>query len=178
MKTLRRSFTMLICIGFAFMLASCSGYNAVMCRHLSNAENYAEYSGVISDIYWYDDDEKISFFDSGETPKGEVIFEISFSAADDVRTFLGSDPGQNIEPADYVFQYDVTEANSAILAENGFYDAVIADAPIEIITSSFIYMDTDFYFIAAVCYDDTAYLPFDTGFSNITAYIGRNKSIF
>lgn len=178
MKTLRISSVLAVCMVILLLLSACSGYNGVMRRHLSNETNYAEYSGIISDIYWYDAEEKISFFDSGETPKGEVVFEISFSAADDVRTFLGSDPGQNIEPADYVFQYDVTEANNAILEENGFYDAVAAGMPIEITTSSFIYMDTDFYFIAAVCYDGTEYLSFDAGFSNITAYISRNKSIF
>ncbi len=51
------------------------------------------------------------------------------------------------------------------------------NTPIEITASNYIYMDADFFFIAAVTYKETSYLLFEDGIYNIREYIDKHKSL-
>jgi hypothetical protein len=51
------------------------------------------------------------------------------------------------------------------------------NAPIDITASGLIYMDSNFFFIAAITYNETEYLPFEDGIKNIEEYISAHKSL-
>ena len=161
-----------------FLLTSCSGYNKQMIKYLGNKNNYSSYSGEICDVYYYDDSHnKNSVLSLDSLPDTEVIFEISFDHPGIVQVFLGGTPNADRPLDDYKFQFHVTKENNRILKENGFYDVVTRNTKIEIISSDFIYMDSNFFFVAGVTYNNDEYLPFESGFSNIEKYITQNKSL-
>lgn len=177
---MKKSYSILaLLFGILFMLTSCAGYNGIMREHLEDRDNYNTYKGEIVDIYYYDPDSNEIIYDlhPDEYATRELVFEITFSDEESVRTFLGSGPSLERAFTDYRFSFTVTKENSKILAENGFYDVYTANTPIEICASDFIYMDTDFFYIAAVTYEQNEYLSFDDGFANIKDMVSGNKSL-
>ena len=73
--------------------------------------------------------------------------------------------------------FDITKEHNQILAENGFYDTVAMNTPIEITASNYIYMDSNFFFIAAVTYNESEYLRFEDGIQNIREYMKEHKRL-
>ncbi len=162
---------------FLFALTSCSGYSAIMRNHLSNEENYASYTGVVCEIYYYDaQDHKVSLLSAEEIPQCDAYMELTFSDRDSVSSFLGGEPNPDWDLDEFQFSFIITKECNQILAENGFYDTVAVDTPIIITASSFIYMDTDFFFIAALACKDKQYLTAEEGLQSIRAYVNENKS--
>jgi len=178
MKTLR--FTAIISCFFIllFLLASCSGYNSQMRSHLSDATNYDSYRGEICDIYYFDsENKKVSILSSNGFSEHDVVIEVVFEDYDTVKKFLGGDPNPERSLNEHKFAFKITKENNQILTENGFYDAVFMNTPIDITTSSFLYMDAEFFFIAAVTYNETEYLHFEDGIKNIVEFINDHKSL-
>ena len=70
-----------------------------------------------------------------------------------------------------------TQKGGVFFKENGFYDIISMDAPVEITTSSFIYMDANHFFIASVSYNETVYLHFEDGITGIIEFINDHKSL-
>lgn len=174
-----RMFTAGLWILSLFLLTSCSGFNPVMREHLCNRENYASYTGKIRDIYYLDGrGDRVSLLSSDEIPETDVRIELTFEAYDTVKKFLGGTPNPERPPEDHWFVFEITKENHRILRENGFYDLAASDTPIGIWASSYIYMDSDFFFIAAVTYRNTEYLGFEDGFGNIAAYVDSNRGLF
>ncbi len=178
MKKAARLTVIFCCIISVILLSSCSGFNPIMRKHLSDPNNYKAYHAEIKDICYYGDYHRLhSIFSSDTVPDSEIIFELSFSDYDSVQEFCGASPNPDIPLEEYCFLFRVTKKNNLILKENGFYDAVEKDTPIDIVASDFIYMDGNFFFIAEVVYNETEYLPLDTGFDNIVTYVRRNWSL-
>lgn len=176
---IKRFIAMVLCLFIIlFLLPSCSGYNSKMRNHLSDETNYHSYRGTICDIYYLDaENNKISLLSTNEIPECDVMIELTFDDRDTVTKFLGMDPNPERSLDEYEFAFDITKENNQILAENGFYDTVAANTPIEITASSFIYMDANFFFTAAVTYNETEYLNFEDGIQNIREYINAHKSL-
>ena len=176
---MQRFIAMILCFFiFLFLMTSCSGYNSIMRDHLSDQTNYSSYRGEICDIYYFDsENNKVSLRSSDEIPECDVVIEMTFDDRDTITKFLGADPNPVWTLDKYKFAFDITKENNQILAQNGFYDTVAMNTSIEIIASSYIYMDSNFFFIAAVTYNETEYLNFDDGIQNIQEYINEHKSL-
>ncbi len=173
----QRIITTISCL-FVFLLTSCYGYNSIMQDHLSDEVNYNSYRGEICDIYYFDaDNKKVSLLSTAENPDCDVVIELTFDDCDVVRQFLGGNPNPEWSLDQYKFSFDITKENNQILIENEFYDAVVTNTLIEFTASSFIYMDSNFFFVAAITYNDTEYLCFEDGIKNIQKYINEHKSL-
>ena len=178
MKMQRFIATLLCLFILPFLLTSCSGYNSIMRDHLSDKTNYDSYRGEVCDIYYLDaDNNKTSLLLSDEVPKCDVVIVLTFDDYDTIKKFLGAEPNPEWALDKYKFAFDITKENNQILAENGFYDTVAMNTPIEITASNYIYMDSNFFFIASVAYNETEYLNFENGIQNIQEYINEHKSL-
>ncbi len=178
MKTLR--FIAIVSCFFIlqFLLLSCSGYNSQMQNHLTDATNYDSYRGEICDIYYFDsENKKVSMLSSDGFSQYDAVIEVTFENYDTVKKFLGAKPNPEWALDDFRFQFKITKENNQILTENGFYDAIAMNTPIDITTSSLIYMDSDFFFIAAINYNETEYLRFEDGIKNIQEFINTHKGL-
>lgn len=164
----------------SLFLCSCTGYNSKMREHLKNADNYNSYSAKLTDIYYYDSDskEKIRDYSDPNFFEHDITFELEFYNYKVVSQFLGSLPNTDIPLSEYRFHFKITKENNNILLQNGFYDEVSLDTPITVTTSNFIYGDGNFFLIASVEYNDTIYLPFESGLDNIIEMMNDNKSLF
>ena len=178
MKMQRFIATLLCFFILLFLLTSCSRYNSIMRDHLSDKTNYNSYRGEICDIYYFDaENKKTSLLLSDEVPECDVLIELTFDDRDTVKKFLGAEPNPEWSLDEYKFTFDITKENNQILVTNGFYEAVDVNTQIEITASSFIYMDSNFFFIAAVTYNESEYLRFEDGIQNIREYMNEHKSL-
>lgn len=178
MKTLRFTAAISCFLILLLLLTSCSGFNAQMRTHLSDKTNYHSFRGTICDVYYFDaENKKVSLLASDEFPESDVRIELAFENYDTVKTFLGSALNPEWSLNAYRVIFEITAENSRILNENGFYDAITANTPIEITASSYIYMDANYFFIAAVTYNKTEYLRFENGIQNIREYINKHRSL-
>ena len=175
MKRLRSITTIACFIILLFLLASCSGYNSKMRDHLTDAANYDSYSGEICDIYYLDpQNKKISVLPSDGFSQYDVVIEVTFEDHDTVKNFLGAEAKPEWTLDDFKFQFLITKENNEILIENGFYDEIAMNTPIDITTSSLIYMDSNFFFIAAIVYNGTEFLRFEDGIENINEFVNSH----
>ena len=178
MKT-RRLITVILCFLVVFsLLTSCSGYNSRMRNHLSDEANYHSFCGTVCDVYYLDaENNKVSLLESDVIPECDVVIELTFDDRDVISRFLGGEPNPEWSLDEYKFTFDITKENNQILVTNGFYEAVDMNTQIEITASSFIYMDSNFFFIAAVTYNETTFLTFEDGIQNIREFINEHKSL-
>ena len=178
MKTWR-FIAMILCLFVVLsLLTSCSGYNSKMRNHLSDEANYHSFSGTICDVYYFDaENKKVSLLASDVIPDCDVVVELTFDDRDTIKKFLGSEPNPEWSLIEYKFAFDITNENNQILVEKGFYDIVSMNTPIEITASDYIYMDSNFFFIAAVIYNETTFLTFEDGIQNVREYIIEHKSL-
>lgn len=160
------------------LLSACTGNNPIIRGHLTDRENYDSYSGVIRDIFYYDEENrKVSILSSNEIPECNVFLELTFEDYDTVKKFLGADPNPEWSLSKYQYVFEITDENNQILVDNGFYSVVTSNSSIDISASSYIYMDANYFYIAAITYDDTDYLCFADGFGNIVEYINDHKGL-
>jgi len=176
---MQRYIALVLCLVIILsLLTSCSGYNYIMRNHLSDETNYHSYYGEILDIYYYNDDnKKVSLLSSDKIPECDVVIKLNFDDRDTIKKFLGAEPNPRWSLDKYYFLFEITKENHKILAKNGFYDSVAMSTPIEITASSYIYMDSNFFYIAAVTYNETEYLLFEDGIQNIKKHINKRKSL-
>ena len=178
MKMQRFIATLLCLFILLFLLTSCFGYNSIMWDHLSDKINYNSYRGKICDIYYLDaENKRTSLLLSDEFPECDVVIELTFDDLDTIKKFLAAEPNPEWSLDKYKFAFDITKENNQILKENGFYDTIAMNTLIEITASSYIYMDSNFFFVAAVAYNETEYLNFEDGIHNIQEYINERKSL-
>ena len=178
MKNQRLITIILSFFSLQILLTSCYGYNPRIRNQLSNEKNYHSYYGKICDIYYYDtENNKVSLLSSDDIPDCDVELQLTFDEPDTIEKFSGGKPNPEFSLDEYNFVFRITKENHQILSESGFYSLVTKNTPIEITASSYIYMDSNYFFIAAVTYNETAYLGFEDGFKNIQQYISENKSL-
>lgn len=150
-----------------------------MRRHLSSAENYHTLDGYILEIYYYNPitNDRVYECNDEALVKYDISFKVSFEDKDCMSSFFGGDPSPKKETSDHWFVLTVVSENSKILYQNGFYDHISIGDRIRVTTSSFIYMDSFFFYIAAIEYNGTVYLDFDDGLENIVDMMNENKSL-
>ncbi len=170
---------LLIVTSLCVLLSSCSGYNKVMREHLSNSENYHNYTATLVDMYYEDtsNGEIHRNFDGEDCIDSDVTIIVTFETAEHVSAFLGGTPNTEKSLEDYKFSLRINSANNKILFENGFYENVSLGDKINIISSNWIYMDNDFFYVAQIECDGVIYLNFEDGLKNITEMINESKSI-
>lgn len=175
------------CIALILILACCPacGYNALMREYLSDPENYYTGNVVFVDAYYYDDivqtennrkyvrDSDVSTFIDHE-----VTIDVRFETEEDFFDLIGFYPAFD---ADYLKEFEflisALPPNNKILCENGFYENVSAGDKISIRTSNWIYMDTEFRFLAYVECNGVVYLNFEEGLANIVNFMNEHKSL-
>lgn len=135
-----------------FGLTGCNGYNRIMRERLSDESTYET---IIGEYTFYEDNGESMF----------LFFE-------------------NIEGFDYFDPFDdkgirleLIGNNYTILKELFISKTIVKGMKIDMRCSAWIYMDTNFYFIAELIIQDTTYLSFIDGLGNIKEYMNSNKSL-
>ena len=62
--------------------------------------------------------------------------------------------------------------------ENGFYKDFLVGNVVEIQSSDWVYMDTNFYYVIGVKYGETQYLNAEDGLQNIVDMMDKERSLF
>lgn len=159
--------------------SSCSGYNKIMYGHLSDPDNYHTFEAVIVDMcYQNSNHDIIHDFESIEFLEYEVMIHIEFESYENVSAFLGRSANADIPIEDFEFSLEVPIDNSKILYENGFYNDISLGDKINVTSSSWTYMDGDFFYVAHVEHNGVVYLDFESGLKNIVDMMNKNKSLF
>ena len=158
----KRIFAFVICLLCLISFSSC-GYNHIMYEHLSNIENYETYTATIEKISVVKDGQALEYYEGTHTTKyikGAVYLDIS------------------TEEISYSIRVMITEENSNILLENGFYEIIKKGLTVEIQTSNWIYGDTPFNYVIGIKYDGTEYLNSQEGLENIIEMMDADRSFF
>ena len=169
-------------IFFAILLtsfSSCTGYNQIMYNHLSNPDNYRTFEAVIVDLFYQNSNRDIvRNFESTEFLEYEVVIYIEFESYEDISVFLGGNANTAIPVEDFEISLEISVDNSNILYENGFYKDIAMGDIINVTSSSWIYMDANFFYVAHIERNGVVYLDFESGLENIVDMMNKNKSIF
>lgn len=142
-------------------LASCGGYNTLMRNRLSNENSYISIEA--------------QFYDYKDFEDGMYVYvkgNESMNAEDGSRLFEFCPHDQNI------VQLELIGGNYEALKETFANGEISSGTHLEMKCSNWIYMDTNFYYIAELKTPDKVYLPFEEGLRNIVEYMDQNVSIF
>lgn len=147
------------------MLTS-NGYNGIMRKYLSEPNNYNNLNLFVYEVNYFDNDtNKFTPLNSAENfdyKNNEIFLNCKYEES---------------KSEEQLITFSIIGANALILYQNGFFDKIEAEELISVKSTEWIYMDTNFFFIAEVNRGDIAYLEFDTGLNNIVEYINSNKSL-
>ena len=167
-----------LCLLLILSLTACSGYNNIMYKHLSNEKNYERYEVAIKNIYVHNKEtRKLEEYNDTIHDESYLSATVCFSVSelDDFyggEYFLGD--GTKTE---WTVLLDVSAENSKILLENGFYKDFLLGNVVEIQSSSWIYMDANFYYVIGVKYGETQYLNAEDGLQNIVDMMDKDRSL-
>ncbi len=160
---------------------SCSGYNRTMRDHLENADNYKTYEVILKDFYYIDPstNEKKRDITDQAFLDNDIIFEVSFfNSFEELRPFLGGPPNEDVPLEEYKFQFLIMKNNSNILSSNDLYKHITVGEKISVKVSDYIYMDSNYFYIAQLEYNGKEYLSFEEGLKNIVNMMKQDKSLF
>ena len=135
-------------------LTACSGYNGIMREHLSNEDNYYVIDATFCS--YKETDNRIYLYVSVED---KSAFDSSEVNSEEIRLEL---VGNNCK------------ALSEVLAK----EEIREGDRITVKCSTWIYMDSTFYYVAEIKNQDKIFLSFDDGLKNITKYVNNNKALF
>ena len=159
-------------------VSSCTGYNKIMYDYLSDSNNYKTYHVEVSDFYYFNYDnnhyEPINFEQKLESKYDLIYFSISGLENFDGGRYLINDE----EFSNYMVLLQIAYNNYEILCENNFFEDYKLGDSLKVNVSNFIYMDTNFYYISSVNYNNKEYLNNEIGLKNIIAMMDENRSIF
>ena len=148
----------LLLLGLAIILlltlTACSGYNGIMREHLSNEDNYYVIDATFCS--YKETDNRIYLYVSVED---KSAFDSSEVNSEEIRLEL---VGNNCK------------ALSEVLAK----EEIREGDRITVKSSTWIYMDSTFYYVAEIKNQDKIFLSFDDGLKNITKYVNNNKALF
>lgn len=146
------------------LLSTCNGgFNLVMYNHLKNPEHYVTATATVTEI--------------GRNRSGEPYLKCVFDDPSVAGNFRGSGLSDGDDPANYSFALLLPTESYDLLTERGFFELFAAGNSITVTASPFIYMDGEFFYIAAITLDGTEYLAFDEGLTNIKRMMRRNPSM-
>ena len=148
-----------------------------MYDYLSDSNNYKTYHIEINNFYYFNYDENhlklINFKQNLESKYDKIYFSISELENFDGGNYLINDE----ELSDYMVLLQIEYNNYKILLENNFFADYKLHDSLMVTVSSLIYMDTNFYYISSVTYNNKEYLNSETGLENIIKMMDENRSI-
>lgn len=162
---MRKILTLLLAFILTITLSSCSGYNKKMRNHLSDSASYYEYTVEVQEI-------AVSQYDLNKLG----VF-VKFYTKEEVAKFCGL-PAENLtlNPEDYLITLEIIGNNVNEACDNGLMEEIQSGDVIEVVTSNWIYMDGDFFYIIGLSKDNKEYLNKDEGLQNLISYMDENKS--
>ena len=174
---MKKTILFFVLITILLVVSSCTGYNKIMYDYLSDSNNYKTYHIEINNFYYfnYDDNhlELINFKQNLESKYDKIYFSISELENFDGGNYLINDE----EFSDYMVLLQIEYNNYKILLENNFFADYKLHDSLMVTVSSLIYMDTNFYYISSVTYNNKEYLNSETGLENIIKMMDKNRSI-
>ena len=148
----------LLLLGLAIILlltlTACSGYNGIMREHLSNEDNYYVIDATFCS--YKETDNRIYLYVSVED---KSAFDSSEVSSEEIRLELVGDN---------------CKALSEVLAK----EEIREGDRITVKCSTWIYMDSTFYYVAELKTQSQTFLSFDDGLKNIVKYVNDNKALF
>ena len=135
-------------------MTACNGYNGIMREHLSDEDNYQDIEATFC-----------SYKEAG----GRIYLYV---AIEDKSAFDSSEV--NSEEIRLELVGDNCKALSEVLAK----EEIREGDRITVKCSTWIYMDSTFYYVAEIKNQDKIFLSFDDGLKNITKYVNDNKALF
>ena len=151
---MKRLLLFLLAIIFLLSMNACGGYNGIMREHLSNEDNYYDFDAIFCSYKKVDD--RIYLY---VTVEDKSAFDSSESNNEELRLELVGD-------------------NCDVLGECLANNEIREGDRLAVKCSTWIYMDSTFYYIAEIKGGKKTFLSFDDGLKNIIKYIGNNKSLF
>lgn len=168
----------LFCLLFVFNLTSC-GFNSIMYRHLSNANNYKTYEVVIDYIFVYDKHPHcLEIYNEMAHDESVLSKDVSFGISSLDGFYYYEYTPNNGDDSIWTILLDVSDENSKILLENNFYKDYSIGQVVTIQCSNWTYMDTNYYYVIDVEYAGKQYLDSETGLQNVIAMMNKNRSLF
>ena len=135
-------------------MTACSGYNGIMREHLSNEANYHDIEATFCS--YKEAGDRIYLYVSVEN---KSAFDSSEANSEEIRLELVGD-------------------NCNVLSEALAKEEICEGNSITVKCSTWIYMDSTFYYVAEIKNQDKIFLSFDDGLKNITKYVNNNKALF
>ena len=151
---MKRTLLFLLTISLLLSMTACSGYNGIMREHLSNEDNYHVIDATFCS--YKETDDRIYLYVSVED---KSAFDSSEVNSEEIRLELVGDN---------------CKALSEVLAKEEMREG----DRITVKCSTWIYMDSTFYYVAEIKNQDKIFLSFDDGLKNITKYVNDNKALF
>ena len=151
---MKRTLLFLLTIILLLSMTACSGYNGIMREHLSNEENYCDIEATFCS--YKETDDRIYLYVAVED---KSAFDSSEVNSEEIRLELVGDN---------------CKALSEVLAK----EEIREGDRITVKCSTWIYMDSTFYYVAEMKNQDKIFLSFDDGLKNITKYVNDNKALF
>ena len=135
-------------------MSACSGYNGIMREHLSNEANYHEIEATFC-----------SYKEAGD----QIYLYVS---VDDKSAFDSSEANSE------EIRLDLVGDNCNVLNEVLAKKEICEGDRITVKCSTWIYMDSTFYYVAELKTQSQTFLSFDDGLKNIIKYVNNNKALF
>ena len=151
---MKRLLLLLFAIILLLSMTACSGYNGIMREHLSNEDNYYVIDATFCS--YKETDNRIYLYVSVED---KSAFDSSEMNSKEIRLELVGD-------------------NCNVLSEVLAKEEICEGDRITVKCSTWIYMDSTFYYVAELKTQDQTLLLFDDGLKNIIKYVNDNKSLF
>ena len=151
---MKRLLLLLLTIILLLTLTACSGYNGIMREHLNNEANYHDIEATFCS--YKEADDRIYLY---VVVEDKSAFDSSEVNSEEIRLELVGDN---------------CKALSEVLAK----EEIREGDRITVKCSTWIYMDSTFYYVAEIKNQDKIFLSFDDGLKNITKYVNDNKALF
>ena len=149
----RISFLLLV-VTLLLSMTSCSGYNGVMREHLSNEDNY--YTIEATFCTYKETDDRVYLY---VTVEDKSAFDSSEANSKEIRLELVGDNCNTL--GEFLENEEIKEGDK-----------------ITVRCSTWIYMDSTFYYVAGLKDQNKTFLSFDDGLVAIVDYVNGNKSLF
>ena len=150
---MKRILLPLLVIILLLSVTACSGYNGIMREHLGNEDNYHVIDATFSS--YKETDDRIYLYVAVED---KSAFDYSEVNSEEIRLELVGDN---------------CKALSEVLAKEEIREGDI----ITVKCSTWIYMDSTFYYVAELKTQSQTFLSFDDGLKNIIKYVNDNKAL-
>ena len=135
-------------------MTACSGYNGIMREHLGNEDNYHDIEATFCS--YKEADDRIYLYVSVDD---KSAFDSSEADSEEIRLELVGD-------------------NCNVLSKVLAKEEICEGDRITVKCSTWIYMDSTFYYVAELKTQSQIFLSFDDGVNNIIKYVNDNKALF